>query len=154
VGAQKFDLEPTTVSRSLKHTLRDLHASFTLPAGDSASPMPCSAFAERAPAMPRHGHGVHRCHQLTYTTNLSIFPMTVIFRLMLRDLQPNSRTRIELSVCFITFVSQQPAEDREGCIGYAACQASSRRAISQSFSASWADTRLWLKLPILFTTRM
>ncbi|KAJ8587662.1 hypothetical protein M405DRAFT_821178 [Rhizopogon salebrosus TDB-379] len=46
---------------------------FTLPAGDSASPMPCSAFAERAPAMPRHGHGVHRCHQLTYTTNLSIF---------------------------------------------------------------------------------
>ncbi|KAJ8580860.1 hypothetical protein M405DRAFT_938561 [Rhizopogon salebrosus TDB-379] len=35
---------------------------FTLPAGDSASPMPCSAFAERAPAMPRHGHGVHRCH--------------------------------------------------------------------------------------------
>ncbi|KAJ8595759.1 hypothetical protein M405DRAFT_806510 [Rhizopogon salebrosus TDB-379] len=35
---------------------------FTPPAGDSASPMPCSAFAERAPAMPRHGHGVHRCH--------------------------------------------------------------------------------------------
>jgi hypothetical protein len=80
--------------------------------------------------------------------------MTVIFRLMLRDLQPNSRTRIELSVCFVTSVSQQPAEDREGCIAYAACQASSRQAISQSFSASWADTRLWLKLPILFTTRM
>jgi hypothetical protein len=63
------------------------------------------------------------------------FPMTVIFRLMLRDLQPNSRTRIELSVCFVTSVSQKPAEDREGCITFAVYQASSRRAISQSFGA-------------------
>jgi hypothetical protein len=55
--------------------------------------------------------------------------MTVTFRLMLRDLQPNSRTRIELSICFVTSVSQRPAEDREICIAYAACQASSHRVI-------------------------
>jgi hypothetical protein len=35
----------------------------------------------------------------------------------------------------------QPVEDREGCIAYAARQASLRRAISQALSASWADTR-------------
>jgi hypothetical protein len=39
------------------------------------------------------------------------FPMTVIFKLMLRDLQPNSRTRIELSVCFVTSVSQKTGKD-------------------------------------------
>jgi hypothetical protein len=34
----------------------------------------------------------------------------------------------------------KPVEDREGCIAYAACRASLRRAISQALSASWADT--------------
>jgi hypothetical protein len=37
--------------------------------------------------------------------------MTVIFKLMLRDFQPNSRTRIELSVCFVTSVSQKTGKD-------------------------------------------
>ncbi|KAJ8589748.1 hypothetical protein M405DRAFT_817476 [Rhizopogon salebrosus TDB-379] len=47
-------------SMALRHLRSECR--FTLPAGDSASPMPCSAFADRAPAMPCHGHGVHRCH--------------------------------------------------------------------------------------------
>jgi hypothetical protein len=34
----------------------------------------------------------------------------------------------------------ESAEDREGWVAYAARQASLRRALSHSFSASWADT--------------